>query len=159
MTTRDELEKVTALRAVEFFSDMHTSHLKKLAAITTQSEFKAGEMIYQEGDVDQPVYLVQKGEVVIEMKAPNDTYATVLTVGPGQLFGWSALFPGQRKRARARAVKTTQVITIDGNYLNHLFQSDHKLEHVMMQKMIKLVGDRVYAARQQLLECAADRQE
>ncbi len=159
MTTRAELEQVTALRAIEFFSDMHTSHLKKLATITTQAEFKTGEMIYQEGDVDQPVYLVQKGEVVIEMKTPQDTYAAVLTVGPGQLFGWSALFPGQRKRARARATKATQVITLDGDCLNQLFQTDHKLEHVMMQKMIRLVGDRVYAARQQLLECAESRKD
>jgi CRP-like cAMP-binding protein len=141
MTTRAELEQVTALRAIEFFSDMHTSHLKKLAAITTHTEFKAGE-------------------VVIEMKTPTDTYTTVLTVGVGQLFGWSALFPGQRKRARARAVKATQIITINADRLNRLFQSDHKLEHVIMQKMIKLVGDRVYAARQQLLEyTAASRKE
>jgi CRP/FNR family transcriptional regulator, cyclic AMP receptor protein len=159
MTTRAELEKVTILRSIEFFSDMHTSHLKKLAAITSEVEFSAGQIIYQEGDADQPVYLVQKGEVVIEMKAPDNTYATVLMVGRGQLFGWSALFPGQRKRARARATKATHAITLDGGRLNQLFQADHKLEHVMMQKMIKLVGDRVYAARQQLLDCTADRQE
>ncbi len=153
MTTKAELEKVTALRSIEIFRDMPTIHLKKLSAITNKVKFAANEIIYQEGDVNQPLYLIQEGEVVIEMKAPNETYATVLTVGAGQLFGWSALFPGQRKRARARAIKATQVITIDGDRLNHLFQSDHKLEHIMMQRMIKLVGERVYATRQQLLEC------
>lgn len=156
MTTRTELGQVTALRASGFFSDMHTSHLKKLTAIAGRVEFAKGDTIYQEGDENKTLFLIQEGEVVVEMKAPNGTYATVLVVGPGQLLGWSSLFPGQRKRARARVTKPVRAMTIDGERLNHLFLSDHQLEHVVMQRLIKLVGERVYATRQQLLECCDD---
>jgi CRP/FNR family cyclic AMP-dependent transcriptional regulator len=152
MTTKAEFDIVTALRSMEFFHDLETIHLNKLAAIASETEFEAGEIIYREGDLGQAMYLVQEGQVVIEMKAHNQSYATVFTVGAGQLFGWSSLFPGQRKRARARATKTTRVIILDGEQLDHLFQSDHKLEQVIMRRMIKLVGERVYATRQQLVE-------
>jgi CRP-like cAMP-binding protein len=137
---------------MEFFHDLETIHLNKLAAIAGKTEFAAGEIIYREGDLGQAMYLVQEGQVVIEMKAPNQSYATVLTVGAGQLFGWSSLFPGQRKRARARAIEMTRTIILDGERLTHLFQSDHELEYVVMKRMIRLVGERVHATRQQLVE-------
>jgi CRP/FNR family transcriptional regulator, cyclic AMP receptor protein len=156
MTTRAELEAVTALRAIDFFSDMHTSHLKKLSTITDHVEFAKGDIIYQEGDENKMLYLIQEGEVVVEMKAPNHTYATVLTIESGQLLGWTSVFPGQRKRARARVIKPVRAMTIDGERLNHLFLSDHKLEHVMMQRLIKLVGERIYTTRRILLECCND---
>ena len=152
MTTKVELEIVTALRSMEFFHDMEPVHLHKLAAIATETEFETGNIIYKEGDLDKALYLIQEGEVVIEMKAPGQPYATVLTVGPRQLFGWSSIFPQQRKRARARAVKDTRVIILDGDRLNHLFQTDYKLENVVMRRMIQLVAERVFIARQQLIE-------
>ncbi|MBN1217393.1 MAG: cyclic nucleotide-binding domain-containing protein [Anaerolineae bacterium] len=153
MATRAEFEMVTALRSMDFFHDMEPIHLKKLASIATETEFAAGDIIYKEGDLNKSMYLVQEGEVVIEMQtADQKAYATVLVVGPRQLFGWSSLFPGQRKRARARAIKKTRAFILDGDRLNHIFQTDHKLENAVMRRMIQLVGERVYVTRQQLVE-------
>ena len=157
MTTKADFEIVTALRSMEFFHDMETIHLQKLASIASEIEFAEGDIIYREGDLDKVMYLVQEGEVVIEMRAANGTYATVLSVAPRQLFGGSSLFPGQRKRARARAIKATRALIMDSERLNHLFQSDHKLENVIMRRIIRLVAERVYVTRQQLVEPPATR--
>jgi CRP-like cAMP-binding protein len=153
MTTKAEFEIVTALRSMEFFHDMEQKHLHKLATIAREVTFETGDLVYKEGDLDKGMYLVQGGEVVIEMKALDQSYAPVLTIGKGQLFGWSSLFPGQRKRARARALKYTRAFLLDGERLNYLFETDHALENVVMRRMIKLVGERVYATRQKLVDC------
>jgi CRP-like cAMP-binding protein len=153
MTTKAEFDIVTALRSMEFFHDMDPKYLRRLATIADQVTYEKGDLVYKEGDLDRGMYLIQEGEVVIEMKAPDQGYAPVLTVGKGQLFGWSSLFPGQRKHARARVLKNTRAYLIDGDRLNHLFESDHELENVVMRRMIKLVGERVYATRQKLVEC------
>ena len=153
MSTRAEFDIVTALRSMEFFHDMDPKHLRKLAAIANEVTFVRGDLVYQEGDLDKGMYLVQEGEVMIEMKSPDQGYAPVLTIGNGQLFGWSSLFPGQRKRARARVLKDTRAFLIDGERLNYLFEVDHELENVVMRQMIKLVGERVYATRQRLVKC------
>ena len=153
MSTRTEFEMVNALRAMDFFHDMDTIHLRKLASIAMESKFAAGDIIYKEGDLDKAMYLIQEGEVVIEMKTlDQSTYATVLTVGPRELFGWSSLFPNQRKRARARAKKDTRAFILDGDRLNHMFQSDHKLENMVMRRIIQLVAERVNATRKQKVE-------
>ena len=152
---KQKFDIVAALRSMEFFRNMEPTHLHKLADIVSETDFAKGDIIYREGDLDKSLYLVQKGKVVIEMKGADESYATVFAVEPGQLFGWSSLFAGQRKRARARTVKTTRAYIIDGDQLNDLFESDHKLEHAVMQRMIKLVGERVYATRQQLVDSAS----
>jgi len=153
MTTKAEFDIVTALRSMEFFHDMDPKHLRKLAAIASEATFETGDLVYKEGDLDKGMYLVQEGEVVIEMKSIDQGYAPVLNIGRGQLFGWSSLFPGQAKRARARVLKDTRAFLIDGERLNYLFETDHVLENVVMRQMIKLVGERVYATRQKLVEC------
>ncbi len=153
MTSKTEVEIITALRSMEFFHDMATKHLHKLAAIASEITYEKGDLVYKEGDLDKGIYLIQAGEVVIEMKAPNQSYAPVLTIGKGQLFGWSSLFPGQQKRARARVLRDTRAFLIDGDRLNYLFETDHELENVIMRRMIKLVGERVYATRQRLVDC------
>ena len=128
MTTKAEFDIVTALRSMEFFHDMDPKHLRKLAAIAGKVTYEKGDIVYQEGDLDKGMYLVQEGEVVIEMKSPTREYeyAAVLNIGKGQLFGWSSLFPGQRKRARARALRNIQAFLIDGERLNYLFETDHE---------------------------------
>jgi len=153
MTTKAEFDIVTALRLMEFFHDMEPNHLHKLAAIAREVTFEKGDLVYKEGDLDKGMYLIQEGEVVIEMKSLTQGYAPVLTIGKGQLFGWSSLFPGQRKRARARVLKDTRAFLLDTERLNYLFDTDHQLENVIMRRMIKLVGERVYATRQKLVNC------
>ncbi len=152
MTTKAEFDIVTALRSMEFFHDMEPNHLHKLAAIAREVTFASGDLVYKEGDLDKGMYLVQEGEVVIEMKSLTQGYAPVLIIGKGQLFGWSSLFPGQRKRARARVLKDTRALLLDTERLNYLFETDHQLENVIMRRMIKLVGERVYATRQKLIK-------
>ncbi len=84
------------------------------------------------------------------MSLPDGSRVTVLTLGPGHLFGWSSLFPPRRKTASVRTITPTKVISIDAVRLQYLFQLDHSLEHVMMMRMIDVVAERMKATRQLL---------
>jgi CRP-like cAMP-binding protein len=75
----------------------------------------------------------------------------VYTVGLGQLFGWSSLFPPRRKTATARSVTPTRSIVIEANRLRDLFETDHTFESVIMRRVTEVVADRVKATRLQLL--------
>lgn len=140
---------LTTLRSMSCLHDMETSHLKKLAAIATMSKFSADQIIYREGDVGTAIYFVQEGQVAIEMNSPDGSRVNVLTVVPGQLFGWSSLFPSRRKTASARALTSTKVIMIKAADLRDLFQTDHALEYALFQRVTEVVADRLKVTRQQ----------
>ena len=47
-------------------------------------EFAAGEIIYQKGDMGRAVYLIEEGQVDVEMNIPGGASITINTFGPGR---------------------------------------------------------------------------
>ena len=157
--TPNELKMLTALRSIELFHDLEAPHLHKLVSIAREKKFRAGEIIYREGEIGRAIYLVQAGEVAIEMDVAGYGPVTVFTVRPGHLFGWSSLFPAQRKKARARVVQPTLAIVINATQLRDLFQSDHKFEYAIMGLIAEIVADRMQATRMELAKLVASYEE
>lgn len=151
MTTQTELRLLTALRSMKVLEGMKTSHLKKLAALATPVKFAKDQIIYQAGVQGDAIYFVEEGEVVIEMSVPDSSSPMKMyTVGPGHLFGWSALFPFRRKQARARAVVPTHVIAINAAGLREAFQFDQGLENAIIQRVNEVIAERLATTRLQL---------
>lgn len=153
--TPSELRIVTAFRSMHAFCNLDPLHIHKLASIAFERQFEEGTIIYRTGDVGEAVYLILEGKVAVEMEVIDYGPVTLFTVGPGQLFGWSSLFPGRRKQARARVIQPAQLIAIDASRLQYLFQTDHKMECEVMNCMSHVVVDRVREARLELAKTMA----
>jgi CRP-like cAMP-binding protein len=138
---------------------METKHLRKLASIATEVEIPEGVIIYRPGDIGKSLYLIEEGEVVIEMDVPDQGLVTMLTVGPGELFGWSSLFPSERKMARARAVKLTKAIAIDASQLRQAWKTDYDLEYAVIKRIATVMADRIKITRRQLVDILASKSE
>ncbi len=156
MTQQTELKILTILRSIDLTRDMETKHLKKLASIAKEIEFAEGDIVYNEGEIGTAVYIIQSGEVAIEMDVPRQGNVNILTVGPGELFGWSSLFPAERKKARARAIKPTRAIAIDADQLRASWQTDHTLEHAIIQRTAAIMVSRLRMTRQRLADALAN---
>lgn len=152
MTSKTELKALTLLRSTELTSDMETKHLRKLAAMATEVEFAEGEIIYSRGDLGKALYLIQDGEVIIETDIPGQGQVTLNVLGPGQFFGWSSLFPPERKMFCTRVIKPTQAIAINANQLRAAWQTDHDLEYAIVRRAGRDMARRIKATRQQLVD-------
>jgi CRP-like cAMP-binding protein len=137
------------------FCDLDPLHIHKLALISSDQHFEEGTIIYRAGEVGQAIYLILEGEVAVEMEVVNYGPMTLFTLGPGQLFGWSSLFPSRHKQARARVIQPAQIIVINANRLRDLFRADHKMECAVMNCMSHVVVDRVRGARLELAKTLA----
>lgn len=145
-----ELTHLEILRELELFNELKESQLRKLAHIAEEVQFDTDEMIYQEGDLGKGIFVIQEGEVIIEMLLPEHGPVVLYTLQPGQLFGWSSLLHGRRKKARARAARLTRAIFIDANKVRELFRQDHDLECSLMNCIISVMADRLYLTRESL---------
>jgi CRP-like cAMP-binding protein len=74
------------------------------------------------------------------------------TLGPGQFFGWSALFPAERKMAWTRTLSPTRVYSFDAAQLHDAFQADHTLEYALVRRAGRAMIDRIRTTRQQLTD-------
>ncbi|GIK36849.1 MAG: hypothetical protein BroJett011_06820 [Chloroflexota bacterium] len=152
MTTQTELRLLTTLRGIKALQGMESAHLKKLAAMAGEVTFAKDRIIYREGDLGEAIYFIEEGEVMIEMSVADSPPIKMYSVGPGQLFGWSALFPPRRKQARARAVVPTRVIAVNAARLREAFKADQGLENAIIQRVNEVIADRLTVTRQQLTD-------
>jgi len=159
MTSKTELKTLTMLRAAELTKDMETEHLHKLASITSEVTFEENKIIYQRGATGRAIYLIESGEVVIEMERPGQGVIIMNRLGPGQFFGWSSLFPGERKIAWTRTTKPTRAIAIDSNRLRQLWQADYDLEYAIVRRAGRDMANRIKNARRNLFEMLTEDSE
>jgi CRP-like cAMP-binding protein len=99
----------------------------------------------------QAVYLIEEGQVAVEITVPGQGQVTINTFGPGQFFGWSSLFPSERKMAWTRAATPTRAIAINANRLKAACQFDHNLEYAIVRRATRAMVDRIVAVRRQWL--------
>jgi CRP-like cAMP-binding protein len=156
MTTKDELRVLAALRHAPFTQGMASKHIKKLATIAVGVKFDYDEIIFREGDEGRAIYLIEEGEVVVESHVASLGQMSMLTLGPGELLGWSSLFPPRRKTSSARAAKPTWAIAIDTDQLQEAFQTDQELENVIIRRIADVIANRLKATRQRLIDNLAE---
>lgn len=152
MTSNNLLE---ALQAMDFTSGLKPEHLEKLASMATERSYSEGEILFREGDLCQVVYLVREGQVAIQIHVPGRGRLNILTVGPGQLVGWSALFARRLMTATVCATTATRLIAINADQLRVACEEDHHLGHALIWRVAEIIAERLKATRLQLLDMFA----
>ncbi len=145
-----------ALRSTLLFGGLEPRLIEKLAAIASEVAWADGQVVFREGEADDKLYLVIEGLVALDMYIPNRGRATILTVGPHEIFGWSAAVPVVgKKTASARALQTTRAIAIDANALCEACEEDHDLGYYFYRALANVIASRLTATRLQLLDVYA----
>jgi CRP-like cAMP-binding protein len=75
----------------------------------------------------------------------------VQIIGPGEVLGWSWLFPPYYWQFDTRALEPTTAIFFYGTRLREQCEQDHAFGYEMMKRMTQVVIHRLQAARKQLL--------
>src|SRR6266568_781248 len=86
-----------------FLQGMKPEHLAILTECAMLAEFKKGELIFREGDPANRFYLIRSGRVELESEVKERDRMLIQTIGPGDVLGWSWLFPPYYWRFDARA--------------------------------------------------------
>jgi CRP-like cAMP-binding protein len=132
--------------------DLELSDLDRLAALAQPVEWHARQRIFREGDRDDQLYVVIEGRVAIDMSVPGREAVRILTVGPGELFGWSSVYHHQPKGAGATAVEETRALAFDAARLREWSDSDPRFGYWLARHLLQTVSERLKATRLQLLD-------
>jgi len=144
------------LRANPWFAALEPRLFEKLAAIASEATWSAGQVIFREGDHDDKLYFVIEGQVALEIHIPVRGRVTILTIGPDEIFGWSAVVPVIQKRtASARAVLPSRAVAFNGAALRAACDEDHDLGYHVYRRLTNVIAGRLTATRMQLLDMYA----
>src|SRR5215475_6548582 len=71
-----------------------------------------GEVVFEEGEPGDELYVVHSGEVELTRRTPGGL-RRVARYGPGEFFGELSALEGSRRTARAAAVGAASVLRLD----------------------------------------------
>lgn len=152
------------LREYKFFRDLSEEHLKILADSAKVVKVEAGHYFFKEETELKCCYIVLEGSIAIVTEIPNfalerrhkrddktrqnDINEIIIdTVGPGEIFAWSALVPPHISTASARAVLDSSVIAFDCQSLLESFEDDRDFGYLMMKKAAQVVRERLRSSQ------------
>jgi CRP-like cAMP-binding protein len=147
MQTIDELVAESPV-----FEGLTHEQLELIAGCAQNTGFKAGERLFREGDPADTFYLVRKGRVSLSTHAPARGAVVIETLDPGEIVGWSWIFPPYVWHFDARAVDEVRAVSFDGACLRGKCESDHALGYELMRRFAGVMIDRLLHTRLRLLD-------
>lgn len=140
------------LRGHKFFAGLDPAYLSLLTGCASNEVFPADSFLFREGDPAQAFFLIREGKLALEIAAPGHGALVVLTLGPGEVAGFSWLIEPHRWEFDGRAVERIRAVQMDGACLRGKCDADPGLGYDLMRRFAALTTSRLQATRLQLLD-------
>jgi CRP-like cAMP-binding protein len=144
-TIRDLLAGQPVLRGLE------PDDLDLMAGCGRNDVVEAGRFLARESHPADCFFVLRRGRVALEIHAPTGPLV-IETLGPGDLVGWSWIFPPHRWVYDVEALERVHVIVIDAVCLRDKCNTDPAFGYRVMQRFAQLVAERLQATRLRLLD-------
>jgi CRP-like cAMP-binding protein len=151
------------LQRFSFFGFMEEKHLKAVAQITQEWEFKPGDVICEAHTPSDSLYFLTEGNLSYYMVVTSEYQPDyqkeyfIGVVNPGEIFGISALIEPHVYTATLRADKAGRIMKINAAALRALCEVDLHLSNGLMKALAKTAMDRLQMTRTQFVAQMMDK--
>jgi CRP/FNR family transcriptional regulator, cyclic AMP receptor protein len=141
-----------ALSTHPFLAELGTEHLHFLSGCAKNARFDRDAYVMREGSPAVSLFLIREGRIALESHIPGRGAVQVETLGPGDLLGWSALFPPHYWHLDGRAIEPTLAFELDGECLRSKIENDKDFGYIITRRLLHVVHRRLERARLQQLD-------
>lgn len=129
------------LRALPLFSELSVRDLKIVRGVLHEREYLAGEVIFDEGEEGNALYIVRTGRVLICRQARPEN--PIAEIGAGGFFGELALLNSEPRTAQARALEPCRLAVFFGSDFLALLETETKLSNRILFQFARHLGRRL----------------
>ena len=144
-----------ALSNHPFVVDLDGDHVEMLISCGKSARFERGEYLARVGEPADAFYLIEFGQVILEIRAPHQGPTFVDKLDAGEALGWSWLVGPPWWHFDARASEPTNVIIMDAHCVRAKCELDHELGYQLLKRFSYLLEERLEATRLRLVELHA----
>lgn len=135
--------KKNFFKNVRLFEDLETEQLDKIKPLFKPCQYHAGEIIFEQGDRADSLYIVVDGIVDIRFDPHDGEILTVATIEKDGVFGWSAVFGTDKYTSGAICMENAQLLCVGGYDLKEFNQKDPKTCILVLNRLAKVVAQRL----------------
>jgi CRP-like cAMP-binding protein len=131
------------LKEIPIFRDLNDAQLQLLIPIISKQNCVAGELIFQQDELANFLYILKSGEVLVEYKPFDGPQLVVAHIKPGDVFGWSAALGHAVYTSSAHAVPASSVYRLDGSKLQQLCARHPETGVLILAKLSSVISNRL----------------
>ena len=134
--------RLQRLRNLSLFVNLTPAELQIIDGLLHERNYLAGEVIFDQGDEGQAIYIVASGEVAICRQGQGDS-GRVAKLGPGTFFGELALLDNSPRSAQARAETASQLIVFFRDDFVGLLDTHARIASKISRELARHLGARM----------------
>jgi CRP/FNR family cyclic AMP-dependent transcriptional regulator len=146
------MDDIAILQGFRLCADLSKRELEQMAKIAVLEEHEADYHVIEENEVASTLYLVESGMVAVKMKSRGGHEVLIDELGPGELFGWSAVLNDQTFTAAVSTIEESTLIAFDGEALRRLFKKDQGIGFQVVNNIAAVVSSRLEHLRSRLAD-------
>ncbi len=139
-----------------FFGVIPTSVAAAIESLGREVHALPSARLFAEGDQFADFQILLAGHVQLEMNVPGRGRMPILTLGPGDVLGWSAALSDGTMTATATALDSVCTLNVPGEKLRQLCEAQPEVGYHFMKQLAVALSRRLLATRLQLLDLFAD---
>ena len=135
-----------------FFAGLGPGFGAAISGCARNLRFASDQYLFREDEPANEFYLVRHGTVALELHSPGQPVIVIATLREGDILDSAWLVPPYRWSYDARATELIRVLGVNARCLRDKCEADHDLGYELMKRFVSAMGERLRAARLQVLD-------
>lgn len=106
------MDKEKLLSGITLFANIQPKHLKGIAQICTERNFKAGDVLIKQGEDGIGLFVLTSGRVKVEKTDPSGKMVEIASNSAGDILGEMAVLDGAPRTATVTATEDTAALVL-----------------------------------------------
>ena len=140
------------LRGHPFLKGLDPRHMDALSACSEERAFQPGEYLWRQGEVSEWLYLIDSGEVSLEISIPNEGPFPLEAAVAGEILGWPWMETSDRVRFDARAVTPVTAVALKGQAVREKCEADERLGYEILKRYSRVTSESLERMRLRLIK-------
>lgn len=128
---------------------------ERIAGLAELRQVEPGAILLREGTDTERFGVLLRGLLALRVAVAGRGTATLMTVEPGDVFGWSAFVPPYRATSTVVALEASEMLVFEATALRDLLREDDALALALLPRLLQSVSRRLTATRTQMLDLYA----
>ena len=142
LTTLSIMERILLLRHVQLLADLSTADLQRVAAITTENNFTDSEVICEQGEEGNEMFVIVSGEVRIVVNNNDQPEKEIARRTVGDVVGEMSLISGGTRMASVIAHGDVRALCLDRLSFEGLLRERPEVCLAVMRDLCKRLRER-----------------
>lgn len=136
---------------LSFFQGFTHQQITELYPILEQVHREKGEVIFQQGQCTDYLYILEGGEVVIQYKPYDGPPLVVARIGPGGIFGWSAALGREAYTSGALVTESAEAVCIRKAALHQFCIQHPETGKILLDRLAGVIAERITSTHDEVL--------